>query len=277
MKFIYVDESGAPDQGDVFVMAGLLIDAYRLRKCTEDFDKLLTGFLKKHPGSQTELKTKAFINGSGGWNKIDANERKDFLRQVCAVAASCARVFAVGLSFKQFDDACDRGHGQPFKTYWLGSAMLLASMVQKRGQAEKGNKGLTVFVCDDNKQEMASLSDALYKADPWYDPLYQEGKIKKNKSAWLPVKNGTRFDQIVNSAFAIKSQHSSLIQVSDAAAYIFRRHLELRDDKEAWDGEKAYYAELVAVLDERRTGVGRTPGGPCIDFYKHASHKHWDL
>jgi Protein of unknown function (DUF3800) len=31
MKFAYVDESGCSDEGDVFVMAGLLIDAYRLR------------------------------------------------------------------------------------------------------------------------------------------------------------------------------------------------------------------------------------------------------
>jgi hypothetical protein len=28
MKFVYVDEAGDQDQGDVFVMAGVLIDAY---------------------------------------------------------------------------------------------------------------------------------------------------------------------------------------------------------------------------------------------------------
>lgn len=31
MKFAYVDESGDKGQGDVFVMAGLLIDAYPRR------------------------------------------------------------------------------------------------------------------------------------------------------------------------------------------------------------------------------------------------------
>ena len=31
MKFVYVDEFGDQGQSDIFVMAGLLIDAYRLR------------------------------------------------------------------------------------------------------------------------------------------------------------------------------------------------------------------------------------------------------
>jgi Protein of unknown function (DUF3800) len=60
MKFVYVDETGSDDHTDVFVMAGLLIDAYVLRKYTATFDKILTAFLAKHPGSPKELKTKAF-------------------------------------------------------------------------------------------------------------------------------------------------------------------------------------------------------------------------
>ena len=66
MKFIYVDESGAAGDSDVFVMCGLMVDAYKLRKKTADFDKMLADFLAKHPGSSTELKTSRFINGKGG-------------------------------------------------------------------------------------------------------------------------------------------------------------------------------------------------------------------
>ena len=57
MKFAYIDESGDQDQGDVFVMAGLLIDAYRLRKYTAEFDTALTTFLSNHPSAPKELKT----------------------------------------------------------------------------------------------------------------------------------------------------------------------------------------------------------------------------
>jgi hypothetical protein len=41
MKFAYVDESGDQGQGDVFVMAGPLIDSYLLRKYTATFDEMI--------------------------------------------------------------------------------------------------------------------------------------------------------------------------------------------------------------------------------------------
>ena len=44
MKFIYVDESGSEGESDVFVMCGLMVDAYKLRKKTADFDKMLAEF-----------------------------------------------------------------------------------------------------------------------------------------------------------------------------------------------------------------------------------------
>jgi len=221
MKFVYVDETGDKSQSDVFVMTGLLIDAYSLRIRTAMFDDMITEFLKRHPKSQTELKTKAIINGSGDWNKVAHAERKDFIGKVCDVAVEYAKVYSVAFSFQAFDDiARNAGYGQPFgNSYWLGAAMFIAALVQKQMQGIKKNKGHTVFICDDNKWEMSNLSDALYKADPWFDPIYLQTS-KKQKIA--PAR---RFNQIINSAFAIKSQHSSLVQVADAVSYAYRRHL----------------------------------------------------
>jgi hypothetical protein len=107
MKFIYVDESGSRDHSDVFVMAGLLVDAYRLWKYTDVFDKLILDFLAKHPGtgSAKEIKTAALINGIGGWSKIDAAERKTLLKQICEHSSECASVYAVALSFSNFERA----------------------------------------------------------------------------------------------------------------------------------------------------------------------------
>jgi hypothetical protein len=64
MKFIYIDESGSRDQGDVFVTCGLMVDAYKLRKKTEDFDQRLEALFAKHPGNRADFKTSRFINGS---------------------------------------------------------------------------------------------------------------------------------------------------------------------------------------------------------------------
>jgi len=134
-------------------------------------------------------------------------------------------------------------------------------------QGIEKNKGHTVFICDDNKQEMANLSDALYKADLWFDPIYLQTSKKK-----APAQ---RFDQIINTAFAIKSHHSSLVQVADAVSYAYRRHLELKSDEEEWDGELEYFASLVAKL--KKEPLGRTTGGQCIEFYRAVRHKDWTL
>ena len=57
MKFIYVDESGGRDQSDVFTMFGLMVDAYKLRKKTEDFDEMLKGIFKGLPGQRPAART----------------------------------------------------------------------------------------------------------------------------------------------------------------------------------------------------------------------------
>jgi hypothetical protein len=114
MKFVYVDESGDQGQSDIFVMAGLLIDAYRLRKWTAAFDEMIKAFLKMHPKAPQELKTKAFINGANKWSEVDADDRKQFLEDVCDLAAECARIFAVAFSFDDFKKAVAAGYKQPF-------------------------------------------------------------------------------------------------------------------------------------------------------------------
>ena len=215
MKFTYVDESGDKSQSDVFVMVGLLIDAYRLRKYTVKFDEMFTEFLGRHPSAPQELKTKRFINGNRGWSVVSPDDRKDFLRGLCALAVECGRIFALAVSF----DAHERevnisGENFPFrKSHWVSSAMYISGLIQKKVQGEPNNKGLTVLIFDDNQQGMPKLSDGLYTASNWYDPLYQVQKRKRGSLQWQSIQQPNRFDHIINTAFAIKSEHSSLLQV----------------------------------------------------------------
>lgn len=267
MKFFYVDESGATDQGDVFVTAGVLVDAYKLRKYTAELDSLVTGFLTRHPGAPAEIKTKRVLEGKGGWSKIDPQERKDFVTDMCRVAASCSKLIVFGMSFAQYKAACGSGVFKlPCeKSYWVLSGMYLASLVQKKMKPKERNKGLSVLVFDDHKSEMSALSDALYESHAWFDGLYHvDGK---------PLKQGDRFDQIVNTAFAINSKHSSFIQVADVVAYVYRRHIELSSGQpEAYPGESVYIDGLVSTLEGRREKLGRCAKAECVEFYKTISH-----
>ena len=278
MKFIYIDESGSPNEGDVFVMCGLMVDAYKLRKKTADFDKLLSNFLAKHPGNNTELKTIKLINGKGGWGKVEPNSRKEFLKDICKLAvAKGGRLFGIGLSFKALKDAQEANYLHPFdKNYWLAGSMFTCSIVQKKMQNEKNNKGHTVVIMDDNKVEMPKLSDNLYQAEAWYDGLYQLRK-KRGNNSWLPRNNSNRFDNIINTAFAIKSHHSSLIQVADAICYIYRRFLELKSCDERWRGERKYYQSLIEILEPHRERLGYSPDSPCVNFFKMSKHTAWNL
>lgn len=278
MKFIYVDESGDPDQGDVFTMCGLMVDAYKLRKKTADFDQKLEAIFARHPGTRGDLKTKRFINGSGAWNQVPAEQRKDFLREICRLAvANGGKIYGLALSYERFNATSAAGHGQPFASYWIAGAMFVSALVQKKMQGVANAKGLTVFIMDDNKREMANLSDGLYNCDPWFDGLYKCRVTKRGKRVWLNQKPKDRFDQIINTAFAIKSDHSSLVQVADAISWIYRRHLELKTEGEAYPGEQAYYQELADILEPQRERLGQCPPELCVSFYQAACHPEWAI
>lgn len=279
MKFAYVDESGNAEEGDVFVMAGLLIDAYRLRKYTSRFDQELSSFLAKHPSAPKELKTKAFINGKGGWSGIPPDDRKQFLAGMCDLASEVSKIYGFSMSFQAFEQACaNNNYTLPCaKNYWALNGMFISGLTQKKMQGQSNNKGLTVLIFDDNKAHMPKVSDGLYLAEPWFDGLYQQNKKVKGESQWCTPAQTERFDHIINTAFAIKSEHSSLVQVADAVCYVYRRHLELTAQPEAYPGEHAFYAALVKKLDDKRERLGRTPKAECVDFYNAIKHPAWDI
>ena len=260
-------------------MFGLMVDAYKLRKKTEEFDCMLGELFAEHRGNRPDLKTSRFINGKGGWNKIESNKRKAFLTEICKLAVdNGGKIFGLSLSFKSFDTIVGTAQEYSFKTnYWLASAMFISSLVQKKMQTVRNNKGLTVVIMDDNKIEMPKLSDGLYGGNPWYDGLYQVRAKRRNKMVWVDRTKLDRFDQIVNTAFAIKSDHSSLIQVADAISYVYRRHLELNSSNENWPGEKTFFSGLVDILEPARERLGRCPEKDCIRFYEQIRQSDWTL
>jgi hypothetical protein len=279
MKFCYVDESGSRDEGDIFVMAGLLVDSHRLRSKTEQFDDLLQELFAQHPGHPEELKTKAFMRGNGGWNQIPGEERRAFLRKVCALATEKGdKIYGIAMSFAQFDQAVANSPGVPFGTnYWVSAGMFVSCVIQKKMQTVEGKKGITALVVDDNKVDMPRLSDGLFRADVWYDGLYQRREKKKGEMVWCARSDDDRFDQIINTGFSVKSEHSSLVQVADAISWAYRRALELKTVNEAYEGEKAFYDELCGELDDARITLGQTPNCGARGFYDAIRHPEWKL
>ena len=279
MKFAYIDESGSPDQGDVFIMAGVLIDAYRLRKATAEFDQKLKDLRQEHPSLPNDFKASKIINGKGGWRNVSPNARKHFFSDIVNQATSVGRIYAFALSFDLFNSVKQTSESLPKNqdNYWVACSMYLSALIQKKVQKEKNSKGLSVLIFDDNKMYMPRLSDGLYSCSEWYDDLYALRKTARGKTNWK-VKPSERFDQIINTAFAIKSEHSSLVQVADIISYIYRRHLELFVSDEMYGGEKQLYQNWTKVLDTKREKIGLVPpNSEAIRYYKNVCHLNWEI
>lgn len=279
MKFAYIDESGASDQGDIFVMAGIMIDAIKIRKWTTAFDEKLKGALYLHPKPPNEFKTKKFIDGKDKWSEVPPADRKQFLLEICKQVVICGTIYAYAISFENFNKSVEKSDGLPTNQddYWVASSLFITCLIQKHQQKKRNNKGLTVLIFDDNKKGMSKLSESIYKSDGWYDDIYAPNSEISNTPL---IKPKNRFDQIINTPFAIKSQHSSLIQVADILSYIYRRYLELKSNKqEQFKGEQKYYVDLVKILEKKRKKLGLCPylDAESVRFYKEATHQDWKI
>lgn len=277
MKFVYADESGSQDHSYLFTMAGVMVDSVKLRKKTEDFDKLWDALLAHYPEDTPEIKTSRMINGSGAWSRVSPDIRKQFVTDVINLAtANGGKIFAYAIDFEKINTIDADEYKLPFtKHYWTAAAMYIASLIQKKMQKVSGKKGLTVFVMDDNQQKMPELTNGLHQCDPWYDCLYEIKGTVRGKSIWKPRKPSDRFDQIINTAFAIKSEHSTFVQVADVISYVYRRHFELMRQDEVYSGERELYAGWFNTLEGSREKLGNIRKCKAGDFYKEIVPDGW--
>lgn len=182
------------------------------------------------------------LSGRDRWRKIDAENRKQIAEKFCGWLKE--RKHHIVLS------AVDRKkHGQlqhsslpPFCTDpWLITATHIALQVQKVNQSLGNNKGVTFLIFDENKAKADTVAELLWDPPTWTDDYYSKKKKQE------------RLDQLIDSAFTVKSHHAGLIQVADVFAFIFRRYCELRDFAlpEEWVGETQFFEGCVGVLQAR--------------------------
>jgi hypothetical protein len=241
MKFVYVDESGNSNEDRFLTFFGVQIDVYRLKASLRAVRPLLQDVANAFPEDLQELKTSKMVNGRGGWRNVEPEVRKDLFRRLCAYPRSVsARAYAYIVDRQKYAAAHDQCPDWA-STAWMTGAIAVAAFAQRLNQKQLKNKGLTVLVFDDNKAELPKLSSFLVDSCPAVDEYY-------GRSA-----NAEPFDHIVDTAFAIKSEQSDLVQVSDACAYAIRRkaELELGKDSEEWDGELELVRGACAAFGSR--------------------------
>ena len=286
MKNLYIDESGDRNHTDVFVMAGPMIDNYKLSKAEKEFKKTILKIRDAYSGSNPgykqnfELKTSDFINGNNKWSKVDSEFRKNILRSICEMASSNGgKIYGLVISFENFDETVYKFDDFPFesKDLWLTAAMFIVCLVQKKMQKIKRKKGNTELKVDDNKKYMPRLSKEIHHGNEWFNGLCQVQTTKHGKTMWKNQNKIKQFDQIIDCAHPIDSHYSVIVQVADAISYVYRRHFELKSQKESWVNEKEYFEELFNILESARQKIGRCPNKPCVHFYEAIKHSDWRL
>ena len=280
MRFLYADETADRERSDVLVVAGIMMAAEDRLAAEAEIKEILSRVFVLHGGQEVELKTSKFMNGLGGWRRVDAKVRKEIIQDICrCVVASDRSIYGIGISLENLGSEKLRRpeHDIEMRGY-VAAGMFICSLVQKKMQIlEGGNVKATVVF--DRGGNIKRINELIKGRNEWYDGLYQVRQTQSKGGIWLPRDPEDRFDHIADrSVFDADSKESFLIQAADAVSYIYRRHLELTGGSaERWIGERKFIEGLIDILEPSREKLGDSPNADCVDFYNSIKHSNWEL
>lgn len=262
MKVCYVDESGNQDQDPCLVMVGIVVDAMRLNRTREEFNEVFDVVQGLFQENLRELKGSKMIFGRDRWRNVDPDIRKRIGRFFCNWVVSRKHHIALAaIDRRQLAQVDGSEFAQVSGDPWLAGSLHIALQLQKHHQGQNKNKGQTFLFVDENKKAADQLAELLFAPPDWTDAYYERGKKQ------------ARLDQLIDSAFAVKSHHAGLVQVADLYALILRRYAELHDygSAELWAGERAlidgYTNTLAGRMLPRATRWPARPKSPCGKWY----------
>lgn len=248
MKFCYIDETGNNSHSTLSVMAGILIDSYKIRKHRDIFSKersqLFAEFSKGNDGKKApEIKTSQIHEGKSGWSNVDPGKRKDFLKFACNLSTTipCTIFFSV-IDFEKLKNS-SHALKPVLSGYWQWQACHLILQIQAHHFHAKNNKGNTLMIFDDHKGDLEPLQSALSNHGELH-AFYAHCVKRKRKE----LNHDEKLSQIVDM-YAIPSKNSLLTQLADIYAYIIRRHIEFSQSaEEQYAGEKDFFQNCFSFL-----------------------------
>lgn len=239
MKFCYCDESGMQDKDPYFVAVGIIVDAARLNRTKEAFGGIFERIQSLFPEQLRELKASKLLLGRDRWRNIDPEIRKTICEALCQwIGHRKHDLIVSAIDRTKYAEAKTSAPEELQRNVWVAGMTHLALQLQKLHQNERNNKGRTLLIIDDNKQFADHLAEVLWSPPSWTDSYYSRSRKQE------------QLDQIIDSAFAVKSHHAGMVQVADLFALVFRRYAELRDfgSAEEWTGEADYVSALIKSL-----------------------------
>lgn len=273
----YVDESGFvgrkknPDQ-PVQVMACILPAAYNLPRTIDEFEMNIK-LLRAHNIPLTELKAEDMYSGWGAWERVEGEVRHQVFTGYFDWLAERRHKIVLSLidnsRFFEEKKASNR-ISLALDTPYLAGALHVALAVQRFNQRKADRKGMTILVFDEQREFEDRVAELVSHPPGFTDEYY----------GYRP-EHGRRLNQIIDTAYFVKSQHSFLVQIADTVAFVFRRYLQLisYDSEERFDGEMDRILGWRRMLEERLALRSHSypPGksGVCT-FYREIAPAGWD-
>ena len=217
MKFCYIDESGTGAE-PYAVMAGVLIDAYRMRPTKEDWDGLLVALSDIVAREVKEFHTRDFYAGNSPWRDLSGNQRAAVISAIFDwfVARGHHVVYSAVDRRRLEENFSDHPYYRETGSLWKTLGLHIALALQRANQKHLKNKGNTVLVFDEHKQDAKPYAELLLTPPDWTDTYYRRDPRKQ-----APL------DQIVDVPHFVDSSHVGMIQLADCISYFLRRHIEI--------------------------------------------------
>lgn len=255
MFLAYVDESGFtgcssnPNQ-PVLVLGAIMPNVYRLHKTQAEFSEIIE--LCKDLGiSFSELKAEQIYRGRGPWHDVGYKERDKIIETYLAWLKDRGhRVLISAIDNDEYflfveqepDHPCSLAMPYPY----LAGALHIAMIIQKLHKNKKKNKGRTILIFDQQDQFERELTDLVCNPPDFTDDFCN----------YDSTKDGDRFDQIVDTAYFVRSHHACLAQVADVISYVVRLYIELNHYgiEESYDGEIEKVNDWYSYIDDCHVG-----------------------
>lgn len=265
----YVDESGYVGRNrnpaqPVQVVACVLPSAYNLHRTIAEFSQNMQ-ILRDNDIPLAELKAEQIYRGRGPWAAVNGNLRHEiFARYFRWLETRKHKIVLSLIDNNRFFDLKDSGDpiAGVLEFPYVAGALHVALAIQKNNKDIGRNKGRTILIFDDQDEFQKTIEESIAQPPEFTDVFY--GYRSKDK---------IKLNQILDTAYFVKSHYSFLIQVADTVAFVSRHYLELtryaRD--EAYVGERNRLAGWFNIILGRLVPRGSIyPKGAAgiLEFYR---------
>ena len=278
-KLVKMDESGPTREGSDFVMFGLMIDAADFVRTDSILRDMFCSIDSEYGINKGEFKSE-YISG------MNIEKKQKILARICDIILSEEMtIFGIAISteYHQKDKTLKKRNDIPDLNYWTLCSIYNCAMVQKWIEREEGKNSCYAIMFSDYYKSIRRTAVVLHKNAPWFDGLYQRQQAS--------LTDASRFDRIMDrTVFPEDSQNSPIVQAADAVCHIYRRYLDILDEKldknykymdcdgrKSWENERKVYKDLVDILDSRREYIGTPPDTECVDYFRSIKSKNWAL